>query len=61
MEHGVGEGDIFIVDDRVKATDKKDAFFIVQLPYLIRRKQLSATLSSDEFKFFESYPFIEFL
>jgi hypothetical protein len=39
-EHGVGEGDIFIVNDRVKATDKKDAFFIVQLPYLIRRKQL---------------------
>lgn len=49
------------VHDRLGAPDEEDSVAVVKHPHFIWRQKLSATLSSDEFKFFESYPFIEFL
>ena len=39
-----------IIHDRIKATDKNNTLFVIQLSDLIGCKQFFATLSSDEFK-----------
>ena len=39
-----------IIHDRIKATDKNNTLFVIQLSDLIGCKQFFATMSSDEFK-----------
>lgn len=51
----MAKGYELIVYNGIKATDKNDAFLIVQLPYLIRREQLTAAMSSDELRFLSDF------
>ena len=38
FEHRMGKGNILVIHNRVKATDKDNAFFVIQLSYFIRCK-----------------------
>ena len=41
---------IFFIHDRACAADEQQRIAVVQLPYLVRRQQFFATMSSDELK-----------